>query len=189
MHGIALRGIRTNVHNDTCQAGANTAFIDRPGNTIKAIAMGKHGFEEGGSAGFQHFSDAQARAHIAIVFREVALQDPDALTQPLDQRHVISAAANQGLCQVNMCIDKSRKYQPSLHIDHFVVMILLPQSIGFTNSDNAVALNGDGSIGNDITGRVHGNDSGIGEKHGCQSPAGNARNNIRLRGKYTTKRA
>ena len=40
MHGVTLGSIRANVHHNTSQAGANAAFLDRPGDAIETIAMG-----------------------------------------------------------------------------------------------------------------------------------------------------
>ena len=165
MHRVGLRGIRADIHDNTGQAGTDTAFLDRLGNTIKAIAVGKHGFEEGGGARFQHFSDTQARTDIAIVFREVALQDPHAIAEPLDESHIVSAATNEGLGKMDMGINQAGYDEFSLYVDDFVASILALQGSGFANGDDTVAFNGDCPVGNDVTRGVHGDDGGVGEKH------------------------
>src|SRR5450631_4297255 len=47
MHRIALRCIGADIHHDTSQAGANTAFLNGSSNPIETIAVCQHRFEEG----------------------------------------------------------------------------------------------------------------------------------------------
>src|SRR5438876_983368 len=100
MHRIRLCGIGTNIHNDTGEASPNTAFLHCLGDPIETVAMGKHRFKECGRPGLQHFSYTEACTHITIVLSEVALQDPDTITEPLDESHVVCATSNQGLAEL-----------------------------------------------------------------------------------------
>ena len=86
--------------------------------------MGEHRFEERGRTRFQHFSYTQARAHVAVVLCEVALQNPDTITEPLDERHIVSTTTNQGLGKVDMGIDQTWDDEFSLYIGHFIVVVL-----------------------------------------------------------------
>jgi hypothetical protein len=163
MHRIRLCGIGTNIHNDTGEASPNTAFLHCLGDPIETVAMGKHRFEECGRPGLQHFGYTQACTHITIVLSEVALQDPDTITEPLDESHVVCATSNQGLGQMNVSIDQTRDDEFSPHIDYFLVVVLALQCFGFPNGNDAVPLYSDGSVGDDVASGVHGDDGGISE--------------------------
>src|SRR6266702_3676971 len=125
MHGIALCGIGANVHHDTSQASSNTAFIDHLSDAVKAIAMGKHRFEKGSRARLEDLGNAETGAHISILFGEIALQHPDTLTEPLDQRHIVRTPANQRLGKMHMRIDQPRNDQFPLQV-HYFVPVKLP---------------------------------------------------------------
>src|SRR5215469_1242337 len=165
VHGTTLGGIGADVHDDTSEAGTNTAFIDGSCDTVEAVTMGQHRFEEGGGAGFQHFGDTQARADIPIIVGEIALQDPYTVTQPLYECHVIGTSTNQRLSEVDMRVDQARKDHFSFDIDDLITGILAEYVIGFANCGDAVIVDGDCTAGDNVSRGVHGDDGGVGEKH------------------------
>src|SRR5258708_37568953 len=77
---------------------------------------------------------------------------------------------------MHMGIDESRNDELTLYIDPFFVMVLRQQNIGFADSSNTVIVDGYGTIGNDISRGVHGDDGGVGEKHNGHSPVTGDRN-------------
>ena len=125
--------------------------------------MSQHGLEEGGGAGLEHLGDTQARAYIAIIVREVALQHPDAITQPLNEGHVVGAPPNQRLGQVYMRVDQAGDDKLALDIDDFILVVLLEEGISFTNGYNAIVFDGDCAVGDNVSCGVHGDDGGIDE--------------------------
>src|SRR5205085_4527796 len=118
----------------------------------------------------EHLGDTQARAYIAIIVREVALQHPDAITQPLNEGHVVGAPPNQRLGQVYMRVDQAGDDKLALDIDDFILVMLLEEDISFTNGYNAIVFDGDCAIGDNVSCGVHGDDGGIGEYHETYSP-------------------
>src|SRR2546421_7945284 len=71
---------------------------------------------------------------------------------------------------MHMGIDEARDDELTFHIDHFFVMVLRQQCISFADSSNTVIIDGYGTIGNDVSRGVHGDDGGVGEKHNEHSP-------------------
>src|SRR5947209_5373681 len=77
---------------------------------------------------------------------------------------------------MHMSIDESWDDELTLYINHFFVMVLRQQNIGFADSRNTVIVDSHGTIGNDISRGVHGDDGGIGEKHNEHPPVAGDRN-------------
>src|SRR5258706_1849635 len=77
---------------------------------------------------------------------------------------------------MHMGIDESRNDELTLYINHFFVMVLRQQSIRFTDRRNTVIIDSHGTISNDISRGVHGDDGGVGEKHNEHSPVAGDRN-------------
>src|SRR6266478_3261748 len=77
---------------------------------------------------------------------------------------------------MHMSIDETRDDELTSHIDHFFVMVLRQQCIGFADGGDTVIIDGDSTIGDDVSRGVHGDDGGVGEKHNGHSPVAGHRN-------------
>lgn len=81
--------VRANVHDYFAETTTDAALLDCFTESIEAISVGKHAFEEASRARLEHFGDAEASSGVAIFWSEVPLQWPDSLAEPGDKFEIV----------------------------------------------------------------------------------------------------
>lgn len=168
--------------------GKNSLNSHRLGRLCCVTETAYHRFKEAGCSGQKHFCDTYVHGCFGIIFRIIALENPDTFAKPRDELQIISGpyfiseqsqerefsltesnTSNQTLRRVHVCRYQSGYYNTSRQIDLFFLWIFGLELGGFPNIYDEVTAHENGAIENDFSCYIDGDNSRVFEEHYCGS--------------------
>ena len=129
------------------------------------MAAEDQGLEERRRARLEHLEGRQPHRDAGVLGGERALEDEDALRHPDPQRHLVAAAAQDRLRQMDVAVDETGRDDPAVQVAHGLVGEAGANLAGLAHRGDRVALDDDRGIAQDAPLGVHGHDRAVVEQH------------------------
>ena len=153
------------IHDDLGERRADPALAHHLRDPVESIPVGEHGLEKRRRPRSEHLGDAEPGARPAVVLGEMPLQDPDAVAEPLHERPIVRAAADERLRQVNVRVDEPGDEDVVREAVDRLGRVPRHEVRGLAHLDDPIAPRRDGAVGDDPAAGIHGDHERAGHDH------------------------